>query len=167
MIYRKAEPNEAVEIMALIRDAVAHMEAVGVQQWSTAYPTLAFIEKDIHTGTGYVLADEDEIAAYVCVNEDQPAEYADIHWEFAGNCCVVHRLVVSVKRQGQGLSKQMIRHYEEQAIRDGFDTIRLDTYSKNPISMKLYPSMGYVRRGEVRFFHHMEEFPVFEKQLRM
>ncbi len=166
MIYRNAKPGEAEKIMIIIRDAVENMERVGVIQWNTSYPTLAIIEHDILTQTGYVLTDEKEIVAYVCVNEDQPKEYADIVWEEnKGRCCVIHRLVVSPKKQGQGLAKQLIIAYEKQAKEDGFTSVRLDTYSKNPISMRLYPNMGYIFRGEVHFFHHMDEFPVFEKQL--
>jgi GNAT superfamily N-acetyltransferase len=166
MIYRKAESGEAKEIMRIIKDAVANMERVGVQQWNDSYPTLAIIEEDIQTQTGYVMADEAGIAAYVCVNENQPKEYVDIDWDDAkGRCCVIHRLVVAVERQGQGVAKQLILAYEKQAKEDGYSSIRLDTYSKNPISMRLYPSLGYTWKGEVRFFHHMEEFPVFEKQL--
>lgn len=166
MIYRKAQENEAEQIMVIIRDAVKNMERVGVQQWNDTYPTLAIIEEDIKTQTGYVLADETGIAAYVCVSENQPKEYADIVWEDnKGKCCVIHRLVVCVDRQGQGLAKKLIIAYEKQAKQDGYSSVRLDTYSKNQISMKLYPSMGYTLRGEVYFFHHMEEFPVFEKQL--
>lgn len=166
MIYRKAEIDEAKQIMRIIKDAVANMERVGVQQWNDSYPTLEIIEEDIKTSTGYVLTDEAGIAAYVCVSENQPKEYADIQWEDTeGRCCVIHRLVVAVDRQGRGVAKQLVRAYEKQAKEDGCSSIRLDTYSKNPISMKLYPGMGYTLKGDVRFFHHMEEFPVFEKQL--
>ncbi|MGB7595314.1 MAG: GNAT family N-acetyltransferase, partial [Erysipelotrichaceae bacterium] len=144
MIYRKAEMNEAKIIMRIINDAVANMERVGVQQWNDSYPTLAIIEEDIKSQTGYVLADEAGIAAYVCVSENQPKEYADIKWEdTTGRCCVIHRLVVAVERQGQGIAKQLVHAYEKQAKEDGYSSIRLDTYSKNPISMKLYPNMGY------------------------
>jgi GNAT superfamily N-acetyltransferase len=166
MIYRKAEWIEAPRIMAIIKDAVTNMERVGVQQWNDSYPTLTFIEEDIKTQTGYVMADENGIAAYVCVSEDQPKEYKDIVWEDTqGKCCVIHRLVVAPERQGQGIAKLLIQAYERQAKADGYTSIRLDTYSKNPISMRLYPSMGYILKGEVHFFHHMEAFPVFEKQL--
>ncbi|TFG82385.1 MAG: GNAT family N-acetyltransferase [Erysipelotrichales bacterium] len=166
MIYRKALVNEGGQIMSIIRDAVANMERVGVQQWNETYPTLDIIHEDILAQTGYVMADESGIVAYVCVNENQPKEYAAIDWENKdGKCCVIHRLVVSVNHQGQGLAKQMILAYEKQAKLDGYSSIRLDTYSKNPISMRLYPSMGYTYRGDVHFFHHMDEFPVFEKRL--
>ena len=165
MIYRNAKPGESEAIMSIIREAIENMERVGVVQWNTSYPTSSIIENDILTRTGYVLEDEEGIVAYVCVNEDQPIEYADIEWEGKkGRCCVIHRLVVSPKKQGQGLAKQLIEAYEKKAKEDGFTSIRLDTYSKNPISMRLYPKMGYILRGEVHFFHHMDEFPVFEKQ---
>ena len=166
MIYRKAEKSEALQIMVIIKDAVLNMERVGVQQWNESYPTSPFIEEDIKTGTGYVMADENGIAAYVCVSENQPTEYKEIIWEDTqGKCCVIHRLVVSPTRQGQGIAKLLIQAYEKKAKLDGYTSVRLDTYSKNPISMRLYPSMGYIHKGEVHFFRHMEAFPIFEKQL--
>ena len=40
---------------------------------------------------------------------------------------------------------------EDYAIRKGYDSIRLDTFSKNPRNQKFYEIRGYHRLGNVYF----------------
>jgi len=164
MIYRKATSKEGMVIMSMISKAVVHMKSKGINQWDREYPNLSIIMDDIDHYSGYVMVDEGEIAGYVCVNTNQPEEYEDVPWEDeSGKWCVIHRLVVAVGRQGQGIAKKIIHQVEEQAQKDGFKSIRLDTYSGNPVSMELYPKIGFMPRGEIKFKHREEPFHVFEK----
>lgn len=166
MEYRKARSDEVTAIMDVIHEAIAAMQSQGIHQWDQHYPTSHWIHKDIEKGSGFVVADQTEILAYVCVNEDQPDEYAMIKWEDEdGKCCVIHRLVVHPKHQGKGIAKFLIAAYEDDARDHGYTSVRLDTFSENPISMRLYPKLGYLRRGEVKFTHRESMFPVFEKKL--
>jgi len=166
MDFRKAKIEEVSIIMAMIQEAIAAMQSQGIHQWDQHYPTNRWIQNDIEEGSGFVVVDQDDIVAYVCVNQDQPDEYAMIKWEDEdGKCCVIHRLVVHPDHQGKGIAKFLIASYEEYAVKQGYSSVRLDTFSENPISMNLYPKLGYIRRGDVKFTHRDSLFPVFEKKL--
>jgi hypothetical protein len=41
----------------------------------------------------------------------------------------------------------------------------MDTYAKNERVLQIYPSLGYVQRGEIHFPGRVAAFPVFEKVL--
>lgn len=63
-------------------------------------------------------------------------------------------------------SRRLIAFAEEFARSGGYSSIRLDTYAKNDKALKLYPSLGYLQRGEIRFPGRTAVFPVFEKVLK-
>lgn len=68
MEFRKAEKNDMVRIMELIRQAKVFLKANGVDQWQDGYPEQRDIEGDIRDGIGYVLTDDDVIIAYTGID---------------------------------------------------------------------------------------------------
>ncbi|MFD2880470.1 GNAT family N-acetyltransferase [Paenibacillus rhizoplanae] len=64
---------------------------------------------------------------------------------------IMHRLAVHPEIQGKGIARRLIAFAEEFARSSGYRSIRLDTYAKNDRVLKLYPSLGYLQRGEIRF----------------
>ena len=56
---------------------------------------------------------------------------------------VVHRLCVSPSFQRCGIAKQTLSRIEEQVREQNGQSIRLDVFSENPFSMRLYTSCGY------------------------
>ena len=64
---------------------------------------------------------------------------------------MMHRLAVDPEAQGQGVARKLIAFSEEYAVREGYTSLRLDTYAKNTVALKLYQGLGYDLRGEVNF----------------
>jgi len=54
-----------------------------------------------------------------------------------------------------------MKQIENQALEDGMEELRLDVYSLNPYSLKLYDHAGYVKTGEANWrkghFYLMEK----------
>ena len=61
---------------------------------------------------------------------------------------VIHRLCVSPHMQGQGVGTRMMQMIERMLCKQGIQSIRLDAFSKNPYSLKLYQKLGYSTVGE-------------------
>jgi len=76
---------------------------------------------------------------------------------------MMHRLAVDPQAQGQGVARKLIEFAENYAVREGYTSIRLDTYNKNTAALKLYRGLGYDERGEVNYPGKAASFPVFEK----
>ena len=107
---------------------------------------------------------ENELAGVMVLNWFQDKEYQDINWKLADDLpLVVHRLCVSPKFQGRGVSKSMMHFAEDFARQNSYKSIRLDAFKLNPISVSLYSKLGYHKRGTVLF--SKGEFFVFEKEL--
>jgi len=63
----------------------------------------------------------------------------------------VHRLCVNPVFQGQGVGKKLMRFAVHYARENKYSSIRLDAFTNNPVSVGLYDSLGYQRRGNVSF----------------
>lgn len=163
---RRAQIEEAGEIMNLISKCVQVMQAGGSDQWDEKYPNREVITEDIHNGTLFVCIDNEAVAGIIVLDENQAEQYRTIEWsQEQGTQLIMHRLAVHPEIQGKGIARKLIAFAEELAISSGYSSIRLDTYAKNAKALKLYPSLGYTQRGEIHFPGRTAMFPVFEKVL--
>jgi len=79
---------------------------------------------------------------------------------------VIHRLAVDPSAQGLGIGKQLCIFAEQFAQQNNYDGIRLDTYSGNPISIKLYQALAYhMPEGHCHFNNKPLPFYCFEKSV--
>ena len=152
------------EIMQLIQDAIATMEQQGIPQWDEIYPGIKEITADVQHQTQYGLMIGTMIAGIMTLDEHQPEQYQSISWNLDDpRPLVVHRFCVSPQCQGRGYSKIMMRFVEEFAIRNNYQSIRLDSFTQNPISCSLYRKLEFIERGIVTF--RKGEFYCFEKEV--
>lgn len=152
------------DVMNIIQEASEHMEANNIPQWDSIYPDRMTFENDIIENTLFGIFVENVLAGVMVLNCFQDKEYQDIKWKLNDNRpLVVHRLCISPKFQGRGLSKYLMHFAEEYARKNDFISIRLDAFKLNPVSVGLYRKLGYNERGSVNF--RKGEFFVFEKEV--
>jgi len=164
---RKARQDEIGEIMELISKCVQVMQAAGSDQWDESYPNKEIIDLDIAQGTLYVCEEDQAIAGILVLDENASEEYKKIEWkQNQGPHLIMHRLAVHPHIQGKGIATRLIAFAEDYAARNGYTSIRLDTYAKNTRALEIYPRLGYDHRGEVGFPNRTANFPVFEKVLK-
>ena len=159
---RKGTPEELDAVCGLVEAANAEMRARGIDQWDEEYPTREDFAQDIKTGSLYIVSEDGETAAVYVISEEAEDAYKECDWENA-NPCVLHRLCVSPERQGRGLGKRILDRVERQLADMGYDSVRLDVFSKNPRAMRLYEKNGYVRRGHADW--RKGRFWLMEKKL--
>lgn len=162
----KATSKDILCIKNIISRCVRKMERNGIYQWNSNYPSVAIIEKDVNSGFGYIMKDNDKCIAYVAINEEQPIEYSQIIWSTDNsNVLVVHRLCIHPEFQGKGLAKRIMKFVEDYALQNHYKCIRLDTYSANNIALRLYENIGYKKLGQVFFMERELPFYCFDKML--
>lgn len=163
---RTGRTEDLQEIMALISRCVTVMQAGGSDQWDDQYPNREVIGEDLQHGTLFAAESEGHIMGIVVLDESQDEQYRTISWkQDEGPHLMMHRLAVDPEAQGQGVARKLIAFSEEYAMREGYTSLRLDTYAKNKAALKLYQGLGYDLRGEVNFPDRAASFPVFEKVL--
>lgn len=119
------------------------------------YPTLDTARQALETDTLWVFEEGGQICAAFILNSVQLPEYSQIPWQFPAErdqVAVIHTLVVSPRRSGQGIARKLVSFCESEARRQGKTVMRLDTYEGNLPANTMYPRLGYRLAGAAEFF---------------
>jgi GNAT superfamily N-acetyltransferase len=129
------------------------MNARGNEQWNDQYPRPEVFEADIKDGTMYVMKENGKVVGIVVLTEQQDKQYEDIDWEDTkGRFLVGHRIAVHPRWHHKGIAKRFMDFAEEYARKNGYSSIRVDTYHKNERSQALIARRGFTRRpGHINF----------------
>ena len=76
---------------------------------------------------------------------------------------MLHRLCVSPEFQHKGIAYKTMNYIEQLCKTNGYDTIRLDCFTENPYSRRLYDKTGYKVRGYAEW--RKGRFELREKKL--
>lgn len=161
--YRLAEQSDVDRVAALASQAAIRMSEQGIGQWDTLYPIREDFQQDILMGQLTVGVAEGKIVVFYTVNEECDPEYQEAKWKKPEKPhCILHRLCVNPHFQHQGIARQAMEHIQRQAVEKGYQAIRLDVFSKNPHTLKLYLGCGFEKVGSVRWrkgvFYLMEKY---------
>lgn len=156
--------NELNAVIEIFKDVTKDMIKKGINQWDSIYPDYEALTKDINDNHAYGYYNNNNLIAYISINEHFAKNYETINWQyFDSRPLIIHRLAVKSKFQGHGIAKKMMCFAEHKAQLEGYSTIRLDAFSKNPYALKLYKSLSYKYVGDVRFRKGI--FYCFEKKI--
>lgn len=164
MTFRKATVTDLAEITQLFSKAIEKMISQNILQWDEIYPTPDDFLADINNNHAFVGIDKTsgKIGVYYVLNQEYDEEYNYASWNSnTSKFYVLHRLCVHPDFQHQGIATKTVQHIEAQALKDGMEDLRLDVYSQNPYSLKLYARAGFVKTGEANWrkglFYLMEK----------
>jgi ribosomal protein S18 acetylase RimI-like enzyme len=147
-----AELSQLEMVWDIFTRAVAQMNNTGINQWDELYPDEAILLEDIQKQQLYIFSVDGRPAACVVLNEEQSEEYQEVQWQYTnGRIAVIHRVCVDPRLQNRGIAKKLLAQVEEMFKQQGYTSVRLDAFSQNPYSNRLYQGTGYVVRGEIFF----------------
>ena len=161
--YRKATLYDLEEINSLVTHAIDVLIKNGILQWDEIYPTKEDFRVDINNDQLYVGLADEQIAVVYALNQECEEEYQNGRWKYPDiPFYIVHRLCVHPAFQNQGIGKQTLLHIESELLKNDIHAIRLDVFSNNPFSLKLYNSLDYSKVGYADWrkgrFYLMEKY---------
>lgn len=152
------------EVYKVFTSAIKKMEEQGIPQWDEIYPSKEILEDDIEKQELYIGKLNGEIAVVYVLNEESDEQYRNGNWQYPESFYeVIHRLCVNPKFQNQKLGYRVMVHIEGQLLQKGVETIRLDTFTQNPFSIRLYEKLGYQKVGMA--YWRKGEFYLMEKKI--
>ena len=167
MIIRKANTADLGNIMLMYKSCVKGMLENDIDQWDDTYPNSEIILADIKMRTYFVAELEGEIIGGINIDENQDKTYLTIDWADKTNqFLVVHRLAVVEEKWGDGIGKELMLFVEEVVVEEGYQSIRLDTYSGNPKAMDFYRRLGYTELGTIDLKPDKDKYYCFEKIIK-
>ena len=151
--FRQATPDDSREIWQILQQAILRRKNDGSRQWQDGYPNTGTVQSDIEHRIGYVLTENDEVAAYAAVifNDEPAYEAIEGKWLSEGDFNVVHRVAVCDKAAGKGFATEIFRRIEEFSRKNGILSIKVDTNFDNAAMLRILEKLGYTYCGEVYF----------------
>lgn len=161
--YRKATLHDLEEIYSLVSRAVDVMISHNILQWDELYPAKEDFREDINNNHLYVGLAHGRIAVVYALNQECEQEYQNGCWKYPDKpYYVVHRLCVHPDLQHRGIAKHTLLYIEAELLQKDTHAIRLDAFSNNPFSLRLYHSLHYSRVGYADWrkgkFYLMEKY---------
>lgn len=163
---RTVRPEELDRVWALVRAAVARMNAGGSFQWGEDYPTREDFAAPLAAGELYAACDErGGILGVVVLNTREDPEYGELDWSVPGPALVIHKMAVDPAAQGQGVAGRLFAFALGLARARGLASLRGDTYTENKTMQHLFRRFGFRNIGQVHFPGRPLPFPVYERVL--
>lgn len=162
--YRLAAPQDLDEVFTLVRCAIRHMDELGIHQWDEVYPCREDLSHDISKAEMRVGCIGGRIAVIYVLNKDYDEDYLTAAWAHPEkDWRVLHRLCVHPDFQNKGVARETLAHMEQELQSMGCEALRLDVFSQNPYSQRLYAKAGFTQTGIADW--RMGRFYIMEKYL--
>ena len=148
-----AKAEELSTCLSILREGRAFQQEQGFTQWTDDYPAPALIEEDIRQQAGYLFKIDGEAAGYMYLSFDGDPTYADIEgaWQADVPYAVVHRIALSRRFAGRGLSTAVFGAVQALCEARGVRCIRIDTDKKNARMQHVLEKNGFHFCGYVLF----------------
>ena len=164
-LIRPADFSDMEQIMQIIKIVCREMHIEGNHQWDEVYPQAADFENDIQKKELYISDTNGKVSGFICINDYEPEEYAQINWSSSQKPLVIHRMAVATVFRGQGISSRLLQFAEERAKKSGVTYLRSDTNLLNTKMNALFQKMGYTFVGQMYAFGKKDPFNFYDKVL--
>lgn len=160
-MIRLAKAKDIDIIMSITNACASFMIAKGIHQWNEHYPSRDAFINDFERGELHVLETNRGLIGSITISTYMDKEYIPVEWlTNSENNLYIHRLAIDPDHQGQGHAQQLMEYAERHAIKNGYSSIRLDTFSQNDRNQKFYELRGYKRLGNI-YFPKQSEHPFY------
>ena len=154
MIIRSANHNDIVALDALFGEARATIATLGIDQWQNGYPSLSVIQEDIARDRAFVVEKDGlVVGTFVLITDGEPTydRIFDGAWRTGDgdDYVAIHRVAVSVKRRGSGISTAILDYAAGVAHALGRTSLRIDTHRGNVVMRRMLEKHGFAHCGSI------------------
>lgn len=153
MEIRLAEKKDVDRIMQIISDARESIGRLGIDQWQYGYPTRDIIKEDVALSRGYVVVEDGEICATFALIDNGEPSYNKIYggaWLNDGKYIAFHRIALATHSRGRGVAREIIGFLSDYALKNGFESIKVDTHTGNVPMRRMLEKNGFEYCGTIR-----------------
>lgn len=151
-MIRHAKISEIADILTITRACAVKMQENGIFQWNEHYPKKEAFVNDVKCNELYVKELNGKIIGAIVISTHMDDEYIPIKWLTpSGNNTYIHRVCIHPDYQGKGFAQEMMDFAEDCSRKNGFTSVRLDTFSQNKRNQRFYEQRGYQKLGGIFF----------------
>ena len=137
---RPAGPADVAVVDAMIREAAAWVDSLGVVMWEDGELDANAIRAEVTSGMFYLAAIDGEPAGAIRFQLEDRLFWPD---RPEGEAAFVHRLVARRAFKGRGVARALLAWAVEHARAQGRGLLRLDCDANRPKLRALYESCGF------------------------
>jgi GNAT superfamily N-acetyltransferase len=137
---RRAAAADVTMVDAMIREAAAWVDALGVVMWEDGELEADRSAAEVNAGMFHLALIDGEIAGAVRFQLEDALFWPD---RPAGEAAFVHRLVVRRAFKGRGVARALLEWARGHAAAHGRGLLRLDCDANRPKLRALYESCGF------------------------
>ena len=152
MEFRKSRIEDIPEMMEIVRQAQEYFKSKDIDQWQDGYPNEENLRGDIEADESYVMLLDGKIVATTAISFRGESTYDKIYegnWLSNGKYGVVHRVAVSNKHKGKGLSHEIMKFSQNMCKELGYNSIKIDTHRDNFVMRGLLEKNGFEYCGVI------------------
>lgn len=152
---RKTNISDLDSLMPIFDEARATIATLGIDQWQNGYPEREVIINDISHSQSYLVELGGEIIATFALILDGEPDYDHIfdgEWQSGDknkSYIAMHRVAISVKCRGKGVSTSIVNYAVERAKALGFKSLRIDTHKGNIVMRKMLSKHNFLHCGSI------------------
>lgn len=151
-MIRKAKKEEIPQLLAITKECARQMILQNIYQWNDEYPSKNAFENDVLRNELFVLLIEGILIGCIVLTPKIDEEYLPVKWLTPNKKNLyVHHLAIHPNFQGKGFAQKLMGFAENIAIKNSYNSIRLDAFSKNLKNQKFYELRGYKKLGSIYF----------------
>ena len=160
-MIRLAKKEEIPHLLAITKACANDMISRNIFQWNEGYPSQEAFENDVFRKELFVLITNNRKIGCLVLTPKIDEECLQVKWLTPNkNNLYIHRLAIHPKEQRKGWAQKLMGFTENFAIKNNYNSIRLDTFSKNIRNQKFYELRGYKKLGAI-YFPKQSEFPFY------
>jgi len=153
MEIRKSATCDICYLMKIFDEARGTIATLGIDQWQDGYPSHKIVLTDIELSRSYSAVIDGEICGTFVLVDDGEVTYDKIydgHWitgDDSQSYVAIHRVAISVKNRGQGVSTSIINYAADHAKALSRSSLRIDTHEGNKVMRRMLEKHGFTYCG--------------------
>lgn len=170
MEIKRTNREDIDTLMPIFEEARKTIASLGIDQWQNGYPSRQVIQEDVKLMQSYfVTSDGETVGTFALIEDGEPTydrifDGAWLSGDKKDTYFAIHRVAISVKCRGKGISTQIIDYCAEKARKSGKISLRIDTHEGNIVMRKMLERHGFICCGKI-FLSDGEPRVAYEKML--
>lgn len=146
-MIRLAKHKDLTTIDKLAERAILNMQDQGIPQWTLDYPRKSHFQEDVLNKVLYVFEKNGQILGCMAIKPEHDEVYYMLDTWVHNHALVIHRVIVAPEALQLGIASDLMNHAKKLAIKNGYDSIRIDTHLENYRMKSFIVKHGFKERG--------------------
>lgn len=151
MKIRKSTVSDIDSLLEIFSEARKTIATLGIDQWQNGYPSFDVVNEDISLSRSYAVEIDGGVCGTFVMMENEHTYNEIFEGEWLGNedYIAIHRVAISVKNRGSGISTAIINYASDYAKSLGRSSLRIDTHRGNKVMRRMLEKNGFIHCGTI------------------